>query len=112
LLSSRKRGHFQVEIAKLIGVNKSTVSRELRRNHGWRGYRPNQAHRLALERRVNHINGIENFWNQGKRQMRKFNGIPKQHFYYFLKECEWRFNCPSPKQQLSMLKQWVTEDNA
>ena len=51
----KKAGHFQVEIAKLIGVNKSTVSRELRRNHGRRGYRPNQAHRLALERRVNKV---------------------------------------------------------
>jgi len=44
--------------------------------------------------------------------MRKFNGIPKQHFYYFLKECEWRFNYSNPKQQLSMLKQWVTKNNA
>ena len=44
----KKAGHFQVEIAKLIGVNKSTVSRELRRNHGRRGYRPNQAHRLEV----------------------------------------------------------------
>ena len=25
----------------------------------------------------NHINGIENFWNQAKRHMRKFNGIPR-----------------------------------
>ena len=57
----------------------------------------------------NHINGIENFWNQAKRHMRKFNGIPKKHFPLFLKECEWRFNNPKPKQQLSMLKQWVTE---
>ena len=23
------------------------------------------------------INGIENFWNQAKRHLRKFNGIPK-----------------------------------
>ncbi len=23
----------------------------------------------------NHINGIENFWNQAKRNMRKFNGL-------------------------------------
>ena len=38
-----------------------------------------------------HINGIENFWNQAKRHMRKFNGIPRNHFNLFLKECEWRF---------------------
>lgn len=25
----------------------------------------------------NHINGIENFWNQAKRHMRKFNGVLK-----------------------------------
>ena len=23
----------------------------------------------------NHINGIENFWNQAKRHLRKFNGV-------------------------------------
>jgi transposase len=28
----------------------------------------------------NHINRIENFWNQAKRHMRKFNGVPKAQF--------------------------------
>jgi transposase len=55
----------------------------------------------------NHINGIENFWNQAKRHMRKFNGVPRAHFGLFLKECQWRFNTPSPKRQLTQLKQWV-----
>ena len=55
----------------------------------------------------NHINGIENFWNQAKRHMRKFNGVPKEHFPLFLKECEWRFNNPKPQTQLKQLKQWV-----
>jgi len=57
--------------------------------------------------RYNHINGIENFWNQAKRHMRKFNGVPKEHFPLFLKECEWRFNNPKPQAQLKQLKQWV-----
>ena len=57
----------------------------------------------------NHINGIENFWNQAKRHLRKFNGIPKDQFGLFLKECEWRFNTPDPKEQLSQLKQLVRE---
>ena len=57
----------------------------------------------------NHINGIENFWNQAKRHLRKFNGIPKEHFGLFLNECEWRFNTPDPKDQLSQLKQLVKE---
>ena len=55
----------------------------------------------------NHINGIENFWNQAKRHLRKFNGVPKKHFPLFLKECEWRFNNPNPQTQLKQLNQWV-----
>ena len=55
----------------------------------------------------NHINGIENFWNQAKRHMRKFSGVPKQHFNLFLKECEWRFNGGSPRQRLRQLRKWI-----
>ena len=55
----------------------------------------------------NHINGIENFWNQAKRVLRKYNGIPKESFPLFLKECEFRFNYGSPKQQLLILKKWA-----
>ncbi len=58
-------------------------------------YRINHSKLFASKH--NHINGIENFWNQAKRHMRKFNGVPKAHFGLFLKECEWRFNTPSPK---------------
>lgn len=36
----------------------------------------------------NHINGIENFWNQARQRIRTFNGIPKLHVNLFLKECE------------------------
>jgi transposase len=57
----------------------------------------------------NHINGIENFWNQAKRHLRKFNGVPKAHFPLFLKECEWRFNNPNPQTQLKQLNQWVQQ---
>jgi len=54
----------------------------------------------------NHINGIENFWNQAKRHLRKFNGIKQENFYWFLKECEWRFNGGNHKQLLDQLKYW------
>ncbi|QNT59869.1 putative transposase [Neisseria musculi] len=37
-------------------------------------------HSTHFAERQNHINGIENFWNQAKRHLRKFNGIPKEHF--------------------------------
>lgn len=46
-----KAGHTQIEIAEIVGIHKSTVSREVRRNRGLRGYRPQQAHRFALIRR-------------------------------------------------------------
>jgi transposase len=72
---------------------------------GFKHYRIN--HSKIFADKHNHINGIENFWNQAKRHMRKFNGVPKTHFELFLKECEWRFNNPSPKSQLDKLKQWV-----
>ncbi|MDM1545389.1 IS1595 family transposase [Ignatzschineria indica] len=57
----------------------------------------------------NHINEIENFWNQAKRHMRKFNGIPKDHFELYLKECEWRFNNSGYQNQLRQLKRLVRE---
>lgn len=57
----------------------------------------------------NHINGIENFWNQAKRVLRKYNGIPKASFYLFLKECEFRFNFGSPAEQLRTLKRWAKQ---
>jgi transposase len=31
----------------------------------------------------NLINGIENFWNQAKRHLRRFNGIKKENFHWF-----------------------------
>jgi len=41
----------QTRIAEIIGVHKSTISRELHRNQGTHRYFPLQAHRLALDRR-------------------------------------------------------------
>ena len=46
-----KAGHSLSEIARILARSKSTISREVRRNKGLRGYRPKQAHRLAQGRR-------------------------------------------------------------
>jgi transposase len=82
----------------------------------WRGYNVLDVsefkhfrinHSKLFADKHNHINGIENFWSQAKRHMRKFNGVPKAHFGLYLKECEWRFNNPDPLSQLQQLKQWV-----
>ena len=56
--------------------------------------------------RQNHINGIENFWNQAKRVLRKYNGIDRKSFPLFLKECEFRFNFGTSSQQLKILQKW------
>jgi len=47
------KAHFsKTEIASEIGVHKSTVSREIKRNRGKKGYRPKQAHCMSVERRT------------------------------------------------------------
>jgi len=68
-------------------------------------YRINHSKLFADKK--NHINGIENFLNQAKRHLRKFNGVLKQNFPLLLKECECRFDKPDPQSQLKQLKQWV-----
>ena len=74
---------------------------------GFRHLRINHSKLFAAGK--NHINGIENFWNQAKRHLRKFNDVPQKHFPLFLKEGEWRFNQPNPKTQLCQLNQWANE---
>ena len=49
----RQAGNTQAEIAQAIGFSQSTISKELSRNRGKRGYRNKQADRLAAERKAN-----------------------------------------------------------
>ncbi len=46
----KKAGWSQTQIAHEVGVHKSTITRELQRNTGQRGYRPKQAHSMATAR--------------------------------------------------------------
>ena len=46
----KKEQYSQTDIARLLGRNKSTISRETRRNIGLRGYHPKQAHNFARQR--------------------------------------------------------------
>ena len=41
-------------------------------------------HSTTFVNNKNHINGVEDFWNQAKRHLRKFNGVPKKHFHFYL----------------------------
>lgn len=63
-----------------------------------------------VSKRGHHINGIGNFWNQAKRHLRRFNGIPKTSLYWFLKECEWRFNGTGHNALLQQLKCWYRSE--
>ena len=45
-----KAGHKQSEIARIMNRHPSTISRELGRNKGQRGYRPKQAHEFSQAR--------------------------------------------------------------
>ena len=74
---------------------------------GYHHVRVNHSETFAASKR-NHINGIENFWNQAKRHLRKFNGIPKETFPLYLKECEWRFNCRTSREMLKSLRKILT----
>lgn len=47
-----KAGYSQEEIAAELGRHASTISRELNRNRGLKGYRPKQAQQLSHRRRV------------------------------------------------------------
>lgn len=47
-----KAGFSPSSIARQLGVDKSTIARELKRNRGQRGYRPKQAQQLAENRRA------------------------------------------------------------
>jgi IS30 family transposase len=51
----KKEQHSQTEMARNLGVHKSTISRELARNQGQRGYRPKQADELAQARKQQRV---------------------------------------------------------
>lgn len=66
-----KAGLNQTKIARLIGVSKSTVSREITRNTGLKGYRPKQANQRALERRQNADKHVR-FTDEVKTNVKKY----------------------------------------
>jgi IS30 family transposase len=55
----KKAGKNQKEIAELLGVSPPTISRELRRNKGKKGYRPKQAQIKADKRREQAVKALK-----------------------------------------------------
>lgn len=69
-----KAGFSQSHIARELGVAKSTISRELTRNRGQRGYRPKQAQHLADSRRQANANATRistHTWQQVEAGLRQ-----------------------------------------
>jgi IS30 family transposase len=68
-----KAEHDQIEIAMILNRHKSTISRELRRNSGLRGYRPQQAQRLTEQRRQSKAKPSipQSLWRQVERLLRE-----------------------------------------
>jgi len=55
----KKAGKNQKEIAALLGVSESTISRELKRNQGKKGYRPKQAQIKADNRKKQAVKSLK-----------------------------------------------------
>jgi transposase len=70
---------------------------------GYRHERINHDEELAAAG-GRHINGIENFWSQAKRHLRRFNGVPRGSFPLFLREVVWRHNTGTPENPLKSLR--------
>jgi transposase, IS30 family len=69
----KKAGHRQTPIAAVLGVHKSTISREVHRNRGGRNYRPKQDHELAARRKQERVRRriTEQTWAGVERLLRR-----------------------------------------
>jgi len=82
----KKKNHSQADIAEVIGVHRSTIGRELKRNKGQRGYRPIQAHHFALSRRAKARKRISDpIWKQVEEKLQE-EWSPEQISKRFSKE--------------------------
>jgi len=107
----KRRGHVYTQIvpnakqATLRAIIRGRVDpSSIVHSDGWIGYQglvdlgyqrhvrvDHHAHEF-VGRRGAHINGIESFWSTTKTRLAKRRGIRREHFYWHLKECEFRFN--------------------
>jgi IS30 family transposase len=69
----KKAKHRPSEIARMLKRDKSTISRELRRNAGQKGYRPQQAHQKAIARQQSKIRNYftNTHWAEVERLLRE-----------------------------------------
>ena len=71
----RQEGLTLTAIGKKLGRNQGTISRELKRNHGQRGYRPGQAQKIRDERareRRNQTRIDPQVWDLAQHRLREY----------------------------------------
>ena len=78
---------------------------------GFKHYRINHQKCFAMSRR-NHINGIENFWGYAKTKLKSYYGVSRAHFYFYLKEMEFRFNHRKAANLAALIKKIVCKHEA
>ena len=78
---------------------------------GFKHYRINHQKCFAVNKRQ-HINGIENFWGYAKTKLKSYYGVSREHFYFYLKEMEFRFNHRKAANLLALIKKTVKKHQA
>ena len=78
---------------------------------GFKHYRINHQECFAMSKR-NHINGIENFWGYAKTKLKSYYGVNREHFYFYLKEMEFRFNHRKAANLAALIKKIVNKHQA
>ena len=78
---------------------------------GFKHFRINQQQAFAVSKRQ-HINGIENFWGYAKTKLKSYYGVSREHFYFYLKEMEFRFNHRKVADLAALIKKTVRKHQA
>ena len=64
-------------------------------------------HGLQLQVGKTHLHGVEEFWSFAQQTLKKYNRIDRSTMPLFIKECEFRYNYGTPKEQLKTLLTWT-----
>jgi transposase len=78
---------------------------------GFKHYRINHQECFATTQRQ-HINGIENFRGYAKTKLKSYYGVSRNHFYFYLKEMEFRFNHREAADLAALIKKTVKKHQA
>jgi transposase len=78
---------------------------------GFKHFRINHQECFAKSKR-HHINGIENFWGDAKTKLKSYYGVNRGHFYFYLKEMEFRFNHRKAANLAALIKKTIRKHQA